>query len=218
MEIFKNIIEEKVKNKIITEKHGNILVAAFQRFSEKGDSLTTTKEIAQTAGVSEAAIFKYYATKDALILALIDIILEEIMVPLISTGFEDLANQKYDHLEDFFRALFHNRIQLLEYGKPIMRILLLEMPIRPDVRERVHAKIPEIPLSLMVNSMKAQGFFQDLTTEQVINLLLTGFIGFLLPRVILLPERFQNNQEQELEHWIQFMAKGFSAFSGGEAK
>jgi AcrR family transcriptional regulator len=49
-----------------------IAQVAMRLFSERGFRGTTTKEIAQAAGVSEAIIFRHFATKDDLYTAIID--------------------------------------------------------------------------------------------------------------------------------------------------
>lgn len=49
-----------------------IVKVAMHLFSERGFRGTTTKEIAQAAGVSEAIIFRHFATKDDLYTAIID--------------------------------------------------------------------------------------------------------------------------------------------------
>ena len=49
-----------------------IVQVAMRLFSERGFRGTTTKEIAQAAGVSEAIIFRHFATKEDLYTAIID--------------------------------------------------------------------------------------------------------------------------------------------------
>ena len=49
-----------------------ILQTAVQLFSQRGFKGTTTKEIALAAGVSEAMVFKHFATKDDLYTAILD--------------------------------------------------------------------------------------------------------------------------------------------------
>ena len=50
-----------------------IALTAMRLFSERGFRGTTTKEIAQAAGVSEAIIFRHFATKEDLYSAIIDL-------------------------------------------------------------------------------------------------------------------------------------------------
>lgn len=54
------------------ERRRQIVSVAMQLFAERGFRGTTTKEIAQAAGVSEAIIFRHFATKDDLYTAIID--------------------------------------------------------------------------------------------------------------------------------------------------
>lgn len=54
------------------ERRQLIIQSALTLFSQKGFRGTTTREIAQEAGVSEATIFKHFATKEALYSAIID--------------------------------------------------------------------------------------------------------------------------------------------------
>ncbi|OGQ65070.1 MAG: hypothetical protein A3F88_00625 [Deltaproteobacteria bacterium RIFCSPLOWO2_12_FULL_42_16] len=62
-----------VKMKITAEeRNAQIVRVAMKLFSQKGFKGTTTREIAQKAGISEATIFKHFAKKDALYSAIID--------------------------------------------------------------------------------------------------------------------------------------------------
>lgn len=54
------------------ERRQQLLHVAIRFFSAKGFSGTTTKEIAQAAGVSEATLFKHFANKDELYSAILD--------------------------------------------------------------------------------------------------------------------------------------------------
>lgn len=54
------------------ERRLQILAVAVSLFSQKGFSGTTTKEIAQAAGVSEAMVFRHFATKQELYSAILD--------------------------------------------------------------------------------------------------------------------------------------------------
>ncbi|MER3431292.1 MAG: hypothetical protein C4325_07950 [Blastocatellia bacterium] len=54
------------------KRREQILQAAFDLFSQRGFSGTTTKDIAQAARVSEATLFKHFETKEALYGAIIE--------------------------------------------------------------------------------------------------------------------------------------------------
>jgi len=54
------------------DRRHQILHVAVTLFSQRGFGGTTTKEIAQAAGVSEAMVFRHYATKQELYSAILD--------------------------------------------------------------------------------------------------------------------------------------------------
>jgi AcrR family transcriptional regulator len=54
------------------ERRQQILDVAMRLFSERGFRGTTTKEIAHAAGVSEAMVFRHFATKQELYAAILD--------------------------------------------------------------------------------------------------------------------------------------------------
>ena len=54
------------------ERRMQILQCAVHLFSQRGFRGTTTKEIAQAAGISEAMVFRHFATKEELYTAILD--------------------------------------------------------------------------------------------------------------------------------------------------
>src|SRR5215472_18403050 len=54
------------------DRHLQILRVAMRLFSERGFRGTTTREIAQASGVSEAMVFRHFATKEELYSAILD--------------------------------------------------------------------------------------------------------------------------------------------------
>lgn len=54
------------------ERSSQIVKVAMRLFSQKGFKGTTTREIAEKAGISEAIIFRHFAKKEALYSAIID--------------------------------------------------------------------------------------------------------------------------------------------------
>lgn len=54
------------------ERRSQILAVAVSLFSQRGFRGTTTKEIAHAAGVSEAMVFRHFATKEELYAAILD--------------------------------------------------------------------------------------------------------------------------------------------------
>src|SRR3982751_2999385 len=54
------------------ERRQQIVRIAMRLFSQRGFRGTTTREIAQAAGISEAMVFRHFATKEELYAAILD--------------------------------------------------------------------------------------------------------------------------------------------------
>jgi AcrR family transcriptional regulator len=110
-----------------------ILRVAVSLFSQRGFRGTTTKEIAQAAGVSEAMVFRHFATKEELYAAILDhkacaegpIDPEQMVAGAIKNKddqavFEGLAVGALEHHErdpEFQRLLLHSALEQHELAQ-----------------------------------------------------------------------------------------------------
>lgn len=85
------------------ERREQILRVAVSLFSNHGFRGTTTKEIAQAAGVSEAMVFRHFATKEELYAALLD---HKACSGSGSFEPEDMASEAIKHKDD--RGVFES--------------------------------------------------------------------------------------------------------------
>ncbi|HKS29084.1 MAG TPA: TetR/AcrR family transcriptional regulator [Pyrinomonadaceae bacterium] len=104
------------------ERRREIVRVAVKLFSQRGFRGTTTKEIAQAAGVSEAIIFRHFATKDELYRAIIDHVACEngIEDPREIVG--DALRRKDDRA--VFEGLAFHALEHHEGDKEFQRLLL----------------------------------------------------------------------------------------------
>ena len=113
------------------ERRLQILAVSVRLFSQRGFRGTTTKEIAQAAGVSEAMVFRHFATKEELYAAILDHKSGGNFEPAVMAGdairrkddrgvFEALALGALNHHEhdpDFQRLLLHSALEKHELAE-----------------------------------------------------------------------------------------------------
>lgn len=116
------------------ERRLQILAVAVSLFSNRGFRGTTTKEIAQAAGVSEAMVFRHFATKEELYAAILDhkacaghesfepekMAADAIQRKDDRAVFESLALGALNHHEndrDFQRLLLHSALEKHELAQ-----------------------------------------------------------------------------------------------------
>ncbi len=119
-----------------------ILRRAVNLFSQRGFSGTTTREIAQAAGVSEAMVFRHFATKEELYSAILDhkacgdssfdpfaVVAEAVARRDDRAVFEGLAFSALEHHEhdpEFHRLLLHAALEQHELAE-----MFWERNVRP---------------------------------------------------------------------------------------
>ncbi len=96
-----------------------ILEAAIGLFAEKGFNGTTTKEIAEKAGVNEALIFRYFSTKRDLYGAIIEKKIQE--DPKVELPLETFKETKDDWL--IFKSLGIRMFECVEKDPSFLRLL-----------------------------------------------------------------------------------------------
>lgn len=123
------------------ERREQIVHAAVDLFSRRGFRGTTTREIAEGVGISEAAVFKYFATKEELYCAIIEAKAQTEQVIAMAAA----AAARLDDA-GLFRAVAMHFMEQTERDPTFMRLLffsalegheLSEMFFRSRVR-RLH--------------------------------------------------------------------------------
>src|ERR1700757_4638 len=101
-------------------RRNQIVAVAAELFSQKGFRGTTTKEIADHAGVSEAIIFRHFTTKDDLYRAILDNKVKQ-ATERMKENLNDAANRRDD--DAYFGSLAYEMLQFHSKDRTFMRLL-----------------------------------------------------------------------------------------------
>ena len=94
------------------------LATAIELFASQGFDGTSTLQIAAQAGVSQATIFKYFKTKEDLLLA----ILEPVIPKIKDEFFSNLL--AYEKLQEAVHFLVQDRWTFIKANAPLLKILM----------------------------------------------------------------------------------------------
>ncbi len=113
-------------------RRNQIVAVAAELFSQKGFRGTTTKEIADRAGVSEAIIFRHFTTKDKLYRAILDykVVLTTVRM---KENLNDAASRKDDNA--YFGSLAYDMLEFHSKDQSFMRLLLFSALEGHDLSE-----------------------------------------------------------------------------------
>ena len=98
-----------------------IMQAAVDLISTKGYNGTSTLQIAEHAGLSQATLFKYFQTKDELLTA----ILHPILPSLLGNFLDQLL--KFQTTEEKIHYFVYDRMNYLKTNQTLLKIVLQEM-------------------------------------------------------------------------------------------
>ena len=130
-----------------TQTRIRILQAAQRLFAAKGFEGTTTRDLAQTAGVAEGTLFRHFANKKA------------ILVEVATSGWVDILTDLLTELSEMgsYKAIAQvmcRRMWNLQKNADIMRVCFMEVQFHPDLRDRIQTEVIDKMTAV------AEAFFQ----------------------------------------------------------
>ncbi|GGM33956.1 TetR family transcriptional regulator [Paraliobacillus quinghaiensis] len=207
----KQLLESEGDEVKLTEKKAAILVAAIEIFAEKGYAATSTSEIAKQAGVAEGTIFRHYASKKELLLAIVKPGIMKLAIPYFASQVvEDVFGQGNNSFEDILREFIYNRIDFAKKNVPMIRIILQEIAFHTEMQQalkstflsEVYPKVEELIVDL-----QQKGHIKSVPIDTTIRFIITTVLGFILHQYIF-STNATFNEEVEVEHVIDLIMDG----------
>lgn len=124
-----------------------ILKAAQRLFARQGYEGTTTRDLAQSAGVAEGTLFRHFATKKA------------ILVEVATQGWIEILTDLLTELSEMgsYKAIaqvMRRRMWHFQQNADMMRVCFMEAQFHPELRDRIQSEV----IAKMTNV--AEAFFQ----------------------------------------------------------
>jgi AcrR family transcriptional regulator len=124
-----------------------ILKAAQKLFARNGYDGTTTKELAEKAGIAEGTLFRHFTNKKA------------ILVEVATQGWIELLTDLLTELSEMasyeaISQVMYKRMLRLGDNYDMMRVCFMEVQFHPDLRDRIQAEVVEKMTDV------AEAFFQ----------------------------------------------------------
>lgn len=125
-----------LQNKKIPNGKKKVVEASLDLFSTQGFNGTSTKQIAQKSGMSEATIFKYFANKDELLKYILAPVIENI-IPNYIEDFTSQLNSAEDSIEKRIHFIVRNRYDFLVSNKEAALILISELMTNEEIKNKI---------------------------------------------------------------------------------
>ncbi|HEY9770295.1 MAG TPA: TetR/AcrR family transcriptional regulator [Coleofasciculaceae cyanobacterium] len=136
MQIFSQQVWKEMRKTPQTEEdtRTKILQAALQLFAKRGYDGTTTKDLAKLAGVAEGTLFRYFATKKA------------ILIEVATAGWVDILTDLLTELSEMgsYKAVsqvMRRRMLNMRQNKDLMRVCFIEAQYHPELKESIQTEV-----------------------------------------------------------------------------
>jgi AcrR family transcriptional regulator len=111
----------------VEETRVRILAAARELFASKGSRGTTTREVADRAGVNEATVFRHFGTKQQLLSAMLEHFNRFDDIPRTLERIRGLAT-----IEEQLRELAHASVDSIKRKEDLIRVAMAEELSNPE--------------------------------------------------------------------------------------
>jgi AcrR family transcriptional regulator len=129
------------------QTRSRILQAALKLFAAQGFDGTTTRDLAQAAGVAEGTLFRHFPNKKA------------ILVEVATSGWVEILTDLLTELSEMgsYKAVaqvMRRRMWNLQKNADLMRVCFMEVQFHPDLRDRIQTEV------IVKMTDVAEAFFQ----------------------------------------------------------
>lgn len=130
-----------------TETRARILLSARRLFANQGYDGTTTRDLAQAAGVAEGTLFRHFTNKKA------------ILVEVVTQGWVEILTDLLTELSEMgsYKAVakvMHRRMLHFHENADLLKVCFMESQFHPDLRDRIQREIIDKMMDV------AEAFFQ----------------------------------------------------------
>jgi AcrR family transcriptional regulator len=205
-----------------------ILDGAAQVFADKGFARATTKEIAQSADVSEGTIYNYFDSKEDLLIGLMGRVAEMQLAGAgltISDKSRDQLGAMADSmvmreamahdLREFFENSFRWRQSFVAEHRPMLQALLAEMLVNPEFRVEYSQRLVDpfiTQFERQVARRISAGDVRPVDVSLAVRFLFAvnlGMLGLLIMGDSLLEEKWES--EELVQGLTNFVLRGISS-------
>lgn len=160
-----------------------VIDASLDLFAKQGFDGTSTKEIAQKSGMSEATIFKYFGTKDNLLMEILDPIIQHIL-PNYRDEFIGSLKERNDSLRENIRFIVQDRFDFLEQNQRAFLILgsqlLTNQRVQKQLVKLVEARKNDILIMLKKVFLDSSEVRTNIDTLTIPRLVISQIVGYFL--------------------------------------
>jgi AcrR family transcriptional regulator len=169
---------DPIQELVVAARRKQILDAATQVFAEKGFHRATIKDIARVAGIADGTIYTYFASKDEVLLAVLDRLNET------TERKQQFVLGDEQDLKAFFRAYLQQRMALLWPNAEVFRAVLPELLVNGELRKRYYEQVLAPTIAVGEQFSQAQSEQLQINIPLTVRAIAGTLLGLLLLQLL----------------------------------
>lgn len=190
------------------ETRTRILKAALKLFAKQGYDGTTTRDLAERAGVAEGTLFRHFSNKKAILIEVATQGWIEILTDLL-TELSEMGSYKA------VAQVMKKRMLNLHQNADLLKVCFMEAQFHPDLREHIQSevvtKMTDVAEAFFETAME-QGIYRRMNPKMVARVFLGMFtIAGFSQETIMSPDSSPNEMKEMAEGIADIFLNGVLA-------
>ena len=201
------------------DRRRQLIHSAVDLFARHGFSGTRTKDIAAGCGVSEAILFRHFATKEDLYRAILDEQQQESGAAEWLAEMKDLAGRRDD--AGFIRCLVAQILKSFRENTPFHRLLMFASLDGHALADMFHQRLGWPTFEFMSEYFKLrqqEGAFRTCDAEAAVLFVISAAVHYATSKHLFGVKVAQWNDEEVADHFTAFALNGIRAAGYKEKK
>ena len=196
------------------ERRAHILGVAADLFSSRGFKGTTTRDVAQRVGITEAALYRYFPSKEAMYTAILD---QRMAAPEVLDPFQPLIDAGDDR--GVFTQLALALLRSVGADASMLRLLLYSALEGHELARPFHdgriRRLRETLASYIARRRREGAFRADLEPMTTARAFIGMVVYHLIAREIFRQRDLQQTPEEIAESFVSIFLRGVLGDGGG---
>lgn len=206
------LFEKSLEESELTKKQQAVLSVSLNLFAEQGFDRTSTSEIAQQAGVSEGTVFKQFKTKDGILKALIDPMIDQVVPMAASEFLTEINASQIPDFEGFLTYALRDRMVFAFANRKQLKVFVQEIIRRPEITQTISDKLQRLiagKMGELLHQFQLSGQLVDWPVMRIARYIVGTLASYAVPQILMAPkENFDVDQaSREAAH---FLARGLA--------
>lgn len=206
------LFEKTLQESELTQKQQAVLSVSLNLFAEQGFDRTSTSEIAKGAGVSEGTVFKQFKTKDGILKALMDPMLDQV-VPMAAAEFlMEIKTSQIQDFEGFITYAIQDRMTFALANQKLLKVFAQEIVRKPEIIQNLSGKLQlliEGKVGEYFSYFQQTGQIVDWPVARIARYIIGTLASYVVPQMLLGVDK-NFDIEQASRDAAHFLARGLA--------